>query len=535
MNGLDEIILEYIKKNPTDQYEEVLKKDKRWEVFYHLSQMRTSLLNWYDFEEDSAVLEIGGGFGAITGLLCRRCGNVITLEKSKIRAEGIRTRYKNCKNLEVIDGEWKDDHFKERKFDYVFLNSEALWEDGRLLEEEYIKWFHRAKSLLKENGILLLTAENRFGLRYFCGEVEPRTGIPYSGINGDKQSAGYLFHRSQLKQYVCKAGFSDCKFYYPMPGNQFPQLIYSDEYLPQKDICERLVFYYRNKESLMASERDLYADILDNQVFPFMANSFLVECGKKEDFSEAIYAAVSTDRGREHSFATVIYKGDVVKKTALYPEGQVNQEKIFQNLSDIQNHGLKIISHRKAGKGLLMPYVKSITCSDYLRQLFLKGSRNEVISLLDRLYQQILQSSEHEDESQSRFPMKEGDVRSLGVILRKSYIDMVPFNCFYQGGEFYFFDQEFVREYYPAAYTMFRALKYTYLSIPEAEGLIPIEELKERYRLNENWDIFTIEEDRFVGNNRRYDVYEGFYSWTWLDMNKIKENGRKLSSIFSQT
>ena len=527
----DEDILEYIKNGRTDYYEEVLKKDTRWEVFYHLSQMRTSLLNWYEFEEESTILEIGGGFGAITGLLCRRCGSVVTFEPSPFKAEGIRIRYRDSKNLQVIDGEWTEAAFKGKKFDYVFLNSETFFDKGSLNAKEYIEWFSRANRLLKENGKLLIAAENRYGIRYFCGEVEPGTNIPFAGINRCDQAAGYFFSRHELMQYIHKADFRDCKFYYPLPGNQFPQLIYSDEYLPQKDICERLMFYYRNKDSLIALERELYTDILDNQVFPFMANSFLVECGNRESFSDAIYAAVSTDRGREHSFATVVCKGDVVKKTALYPEGKKSEEMIFCNLRDIQEHGLKIVPHIRESKGLSMPCIKNITFSDYLRHLILDGNKEVFTNLLERLYQQILQSSEHVESSKSRFPLDNGIKADLGVILKKAYIDMVPFNCFYQNGDFYFFDQEFVRDYYPAAYTMFRALRYTYFSIPEAEALVPMEILKEKYGLQENWEAFSREEDRFVSENRRYDIYGGFYSWTWVGKDRLRKNAEKLGTL----
>lgn len=527
----EEDILEYIKREETDHYEEIFKKDNRWEVFYHLSQMRTSLLNWYEFEKESTILEIGGGFGAITGLLCRRCGRVVTFEPSQFKAEGIRIRYHNNRNLQVIDGEWADGIFEGKLFDYIFLNCESLFDKGPLDAREYIEWFSRAKRLLKEKGKLLIAAENRYGIRYFCGEVDPGTNTPFAGINRSNQAAGYFFSRHQLTQYIHKAGFRDYKFYYPLPGNQFPQLIYSDENLPQKDICERLVFYYRNKETLVALERELYADILDNQAFPFMANSFLVECGNKENFSDAIYAAVSTDRGREHSFATVVCKGDIVKKTALYPEGKKNEEMIFCNLKDMQNHGLKIVPHTRENKGLSMPYIKNITFSDHLRHLILAGDKENFLNLLERLYQQILQSSEHEEQSRSRFPLEAGRKADLGVILRKAYIDMVPFNCFYQDGDFYFFDQEFVRDYYPASYTMFRALKYTYLSISEAEALVPLEVLKEKYRLQENWDDFSREEDQFVSENRRYDIYGGFYSWTWVDKDRLRKNAEKLGTL----
>ena len=89
-------------------------------------------------------------------------------------------------------------------------------------------------------------------------------------------------------------------------------------------------------------------------------------------------------------------------------------------------------------------------------------------------------------------------------------------------------DQEFVKENYPAAYPMYRALMYTYAFTPDAEQLVPISEMKNRYGLVQLWDIFRKEEDRFVADNRRYDVYQNFYRWTGVDINQMNRNAELL-------
>lgn len=63
-------ILEAIQSNQKEDYSGVLEKNHSWWIFYHLSDMRTSLLNWYDFKPGTELLEIGGDFGALTGLFC---------------------------------------------------------------------------------------------------------------------------------------------------------------------------------------------------------------------------------------------------------------------------------------------------------------------------------------------------------------------------------------------------------------------------------------------------------------------------------
>ena len=64
------------------------------------------------------------------------------------------------------------------------------------------------------------------------------------------------------------------KFYYPLPDYKLAQMIYSDNYLPQKDLGERLLFYHRNQSTLLVPEQQLYSDLIDNQVFPFLLIPF---------------------------------------------------------------------------------------------------------------------------------------------------------------------------------------------------------------------------------------------------------------------
>ena len=66
--NIENEIIEYEEKY--NNVEEIFKKDIRWPVFYHLTPIRKNILNWYPFKEQSSVLEIGAGMGAITELLC---------------------------------------------------------------------------------------------------------------------------------------------------------------------------------------------------------------------------------------------------------------------------------------------------------------------------------------------------------------------------------------------------------------------------------------------------------------------------------
>lgn len=82
----------------------------------------------------------------------------------------------------------------------------------------------------------------------------------------------------------------------------------------------------------------------------------------------------------------------------------------------------------------------------------------------------------------------------MGPILQKVYIELIPLNCFYQNGGFVYFDQEFVRENYPAKYALFRAVHYIYCFTERAEQYIPLGYFLE----NTSWVHFG----RFSGRRR---------------------------------
>ena len=52
--------------------------------------------------------------------------------------------------------------------------------------------------------------------------------------------------------------------------------------------------------------------------------------------------------------------------------------------------------------------------------------------------------------------------------------------------------------------------------------------MKRRYGLIELWDDFQKEEDRFVSDNRRHEVYQNFYRWIGDDLTRINCNAELL-------
>lgn len=277
-------IINYLKEQGEENYQEIFKKDIRWPVFYHITPIRKNIINWYPFKENSEVLEIGAGMGAITGILCDKAKQLTSVELSKQRASAIEARCQEKENLEVVVGNFNDIKF-DKKFDYITLI--GVLEYAPLYtntDNPFHDFLVQIKSLLKEDGKLLIAIENQYGMKYFSGALEDHTAKMYDGITGYENKKGIrTFGKKQLKQILGDSGFKHTKFYYPMPDYKLPNIIFSDDYQPDEDKLQKYTPYLFDENSAVEyDEKRAYVEIIENEQFSFFANSFFVEAGMEE-------------------------------------------------------------------------------------------------------------------------------------------------------------------------------------------------------------------------------------------------------------
>lgn len=524
-------VQDYIEAASTGYFDEELEKENSLEVFLQLSEFRKGLFSWYDFKSGAEILEIGAGFGALTGLLCEKAEHVTVIEPSVFRARNLKKRYKEILNLDIYIEDVRDIELQKR-FDYIILTGvlETVG-DGESTQKIYVNYLKKLAFMLKEKGKFLISVDNRYGLKYFCGAREPYTHKPFAGIrNYPNGTKGYSFSRQELVDILNGAGLKEFKFYYPLPDYKLPQIIYSENYLPENNIRERLIPYYEDASTLVVNEKLLYDDIVQNGVFEFFANSFLVECGKSDDFCQVDYATVSTDRGKERGFATKVYSDGKVKKTPLYAEGRESAKSFIGNMEDLNKHGILTVTCKMEAEDIIMPYIQEKTLSNYIKEL-VAVNQNMFLQMFDRLYDCIIKSSElvSQEENALKKRWKITDDLDWGPVLKKAYIELIPLNCFYlEDGNFLFFDQEFVRENYPAKYVLYRAIKYVYCFTPDAEKYVPIQLLKDKFNMNAAWEYFRKEEELFLEEVRNQKRYQQFYRWAGVDNRLLEENVKKL-------
>lgn len=270
-------ILDIVKNNK--DFTDILHNTDNWAILYHLSPVRKNLLDWYDFNKDAILLEIGGGCGALSGMFAKKLKKVTVVELSKRRSEIIYHRHKNYTNLEIIAGNLNDVEFEE-KFDYVTLIG-VLEYAGKFTDGDtpFKTFLEKANSYLKPKGKLLIAIENKFGMKYWAGAREDHTGRFFDSIeNYPNDKEIQTFGKVELEELIKSVGFKETTFYYPMPDYKLPKIIYSDEYLPKiDDLFDIYSPNYDQDRVVLFNERETFKNVIKNGQFPFFANSFLVE------------------------------------------------------------------------------------------------------------------------------------------------------------------------------------------------------------------------------------------------------------------
>ncbi len=257
--------------------QEILMENDDWAILYHLSDIRENVLEWYDFDPEANLLEIGAGCGAITGLFCRKVKRVVCNDLSKRRSLINATRNAGYGNLEIYVGNFEDLTLTE-KFDYVTLIGVYEYSGYYISTgEPYSTMLSRIRQFLKPGGQLILAIENKFGLKYWAGAAEDHTGGFFDGIQDYAGKPGIrTFSRPEITGLLEKAGFTDLTFYYPMPDYKLPTAVYSDEFLPQKGMLNDLRESYDRDRYVLFDQEAAYEALIRDGQFPYFANSFLI-------------------------------------------------------------------------------------------------------------------------------------------------------------------------------------------------------------------------------------------------------------------
>lgn len=397
----------------------------------------------------------------------------------------------NIKNFELLEEQLKNNEISW----YPFENE---------LHYEIIKDFTKDKKsqlediakTINENDRLILMLDNRLGVANVCE---------------NNKNIDNLFNKYEIERLLELLGFKYRKFYYPLPNFIIPNVVFTDKHLPNLETINRNLTFYNNSTIITNSQNDIFKEIIktDDKLFKIFANSYFIECSKKEFLDNEIeFVSFSNIRKEEYQIQTIIKNNNVYKKNS--------NEKSIEHINNIAKN-IDIMNEREIST--LDSYENGCIISDYQKDretfegFIIKEAKNNNVEYAEQLikdfYEELKQKLEIVKENINVFDKYEieykEEIQNLNFV-KYGLWDLVFQNAFYIDEKFYFYDQEWIENNVPVEFIMYRSYKYSaeiqkIISKESFYSIVGINNyiaelfdkldicLQEKIRDNNNWNI----------------------------------------------
>ena len=488
------------------------------DIYYLTNDIRANVINWYPFNKDSDVLEIGCGCGTITKVLCNKCRHVCCVEGSKRRAEITYYRHKNFDNLEVYAGYFQDIKFKN-KFDYivligVFEYAKRFFSDKK---DPYDFFMKRMLSLLKEDGKIIIAIENRYGIKYWAGASEDHLKEPYIGLEGYENTDICTYGKNEFIKLLSKYSLNNYKFYYPFPDYKLPYIIYTDDRLPTTSEIKKLpLFLYGDKAEFDLT--NVMCGLNDNHMLDFFSNSFIIEFGSSAaTLSDVSYVKESVNRNYEYEIMTIEEK-DNIYKVGLSNKASEHLKKMKNIHDELIKKGINCCSIHEQNNKFYNQKIDGVFISDIISNLFndkkIDEIKREILNLVE-FYKTISVKKKIENKIFDKEYKKET------YVLKKSIVDGNCSNIIKNNkGEYIFIDQEWIADCeLPMDYLIYFSIIYIYDCNQSLEKYLKKWELfqslnisQEKIKLYENFEKNFYEKRKVISERRNKLINNCIYN-----------------------
>jgi len=321
------------------------------EVAEYTSKDRETILEWYEFKESGHLLELGGAYGALTGLFLRKCEKVTTVENKGNQCEIIRKRWQNYEGrLEVVHQNpvlFETDE----KYDYIVIHE--IWGFIKKLnktENAYEVFLRQLNGMLKPQGHILIVTDNRIGLKYFSGALDEYTKKLFIGVDGYKNYT-YVrtFSLSEIQALIEQCDLNVAKVYYTVSDWHFADRLYTKQIMNSIHLSTNVVTSYAHFSFFDLSRT--YMSLQENGVADVFADSFILDISENENDSLIYFEA---PRDEKEGYGVFKNDNSFVKKRYLRKTGfEMRAENIDLDWYESVNDD-KLTTD---GKKFLFPYI----------------------------------------------------------------------------------------------------------------------------------------------------------------------------------
>lgn len=473
-----------------------------------------NILNWYPFNKTQKVLEVGNKSEELTKFLIDKCSSIQKISK--------------IEELENIDA----------KFDIIILI--GINENEKINLKNLVR---RLEAFLEMDGRILLAVDNKFGLRFWAGNPENILEKKFTSLLGYNNEYEKIetYTKRYIETQLNEIGYKT-RFYYPLPDYRRPNVIFSDDALPEYNSIDKYNPYYTGKSDILFNEIDVFREILktDKDMFTFFANSFLVEVIKKEKEYDTTYNYISFNNLRKEKYRLITkISNTYVEKQIVNEKAEEHYENIKNNIKILQENNIKTVDYIDEDKIKSKYIEQKYLLNNVLTEKLEKGQVEEFDNIIKNYIKQISVKTYKENNYENTvFGKYEVEVKDKSIIQDLNFVkngmwDMTFKNCFLIDNQFYFFDQEWNEPNLPVEYILYRSIIYT-ISL---RRFISIEKLFDKYNLRQYLKLFEQLDNKIQEKIRDDTVWE-FYSQNHnfnIDATKQELSNLQLRSEAQQT
>lgn len=391
--AVEDEILDIVKTYSASEYGRIIEERASWPLFYHLSNLRTNIIDWIPKDKKKKVLEVGSGCGAITGALADKFGSVTGIDLSRKRSTINAYRNSHRDNVKICVGNFKDiEGSLDCGYDYIFLIGVFEYGSGYMGgETPYEDFLNILKKHLSKDGSLVIAIENRLGMKYFAGCKEDHSGRFFDGMeNYPEFNGAKTFSKVALEKILNSCGINEYKFFYPYPDYKFPNRIFSDSYLPTKGDLYDNIRNFDRERMILFDEGKAFDSMTDDGLFSLFSNSFMVITGPAPDTEYVKYS--NENRNEKYGISTEIgimgNERRVIKK-ALSEKAVAHIDSIATKyellMKKYEGSGLEINKCVKFGPDkVAFEFVEGQTLSSIMADCVKKNDKEGFLKLYDR-------------------------------------------------------------------------------------------------------------------------------------------------------
>lgn len=445
-----------------------------------------NILNWYPFNKKQKVLEIGIKSEELTSFLKQKCSKVQRVSK--------------IDELENI----------MEKFDIIILIE--INNCKKLTLKNLIR---KLESFLEVDGKILLAVDNKFGLKFWNGNPENIFEKKFTSLIGYNNEPEKIetYTKKYIETILKEMGYNT-RFYYPLPDYKLPNVIFTDEQLPEYNNIDKYNPYFLEKSDIIFNELDVFREILktNKEMFTFFANSFLVEITKGECDKTYKYISFNNMRKKEYQLITKISDSYVEKQIA-NEEAIEHYNNIKNNLRILQENGIKTLDYIDDERIKSRYVEQKYLLDNIITEKLEKGQVQEFESIINNYIKAITVEPYKENDYDKTVFGKYGiEVEDKNIIKNLNFMknglwDMTFTNCFLMDNQFYFFDQEWNEPNLPVEYILYRSIIYTIT----LRRFVSIEKLFDKYNLRPYLGLFEQLDNKIQEEIRDNAIWE-FYS-----------------------